>query len=280
MGVVNNDPFDLSPNNKASSIMPIHAVLGGTGGTGSAILRCLLSSQIPDLHINVLVRSKSKLLKAIPQLESTSPTLVTIFEAPISNTDAFQACLNGASTIYVCIATNMASRTNEIACTTAAPLLAALNHFRKEQGSEYQPPVVLFNRSMALNPDVQFMPSALVKRFTVWVMYGIFDDLLKARAMYAEAEMDGLLTCITVDPPAIMEPNGTEATGYELVVRGKAAPMLYYADFGRAMVEIGQRREEFAGKSVGVSATGKVRPEVLVNLLRLLQGLRMRLTPF
>ncbi|KAK0934442.1 hypothetical protein LTR29_013969 [Friedmanniomyces endolithicus] len=231
--------------------MPIHAVLGGTGGTGSAILRCLLSSQIPDLHINVLVRSKSKLLKAIPQLESTSPTLVTIFEAPISNTDAFQACLNGASTIYVCIATNMASRTNEIACTTAAPLLAALNHFRKEQGSEYQPPVVLFNRSMALNPDVQFMPSALVKRFTVWVMYGIFDDLLKARAMYAEAEMDGLLTCITVDPPAIMEPNGTEATGYELVVRGKAAPMLYYADFGRAMVEIGQRREEFAGKSVG-----------------------------
>ncbi|KAK1073917.1 hypothetical protein LTR12_001324 [Friedmanniomyces endolithicus] len=260
--------------------MPIHAVLGGTGGTGSAILQCLLSSQIPDLHINVLVRSKSKLLKAIPQLESTSSAIVTIFEAPISNTDAFQACLNGASTIYVCIATNMASRTNAIACTTAAPLIAALEHFRKEQGSKYKPPVVLFNRSMALNPDVQFMPSPLVKRFTVWIMYGIFDDLLKALALYTQAEKDGLLTCITVDPPAIMEPNGTEATGYKLVQRGKAAPMIYYADFGRAMVEIGQRREEFGGKSVGVSATGAVRPEVLINLWRMLQGLRMRLTPF
>jgi len=55
--------------------------------------------------------------------------------------------------------------------------------------------------------------------------------------------------------------------------------MLNYADFGRAMVELGQRREEFGGKSVGVSATGAVRAEVFVNLWRLMLGLKSRLIP-
>ena len=89
-------------------IMSIHAILGATGGTGSAILRYLLSSQIPGLHINILVRSKSKLLNVFPQLESASSATITIFEAPISNESAVQACLKGASTIYACVATNHA----------------------------------------------------------------------------------------------------------------------------------------------------------------------------
>ena len=81
--------------------MPVHAILGATGGVGSAILRYLLSSQIPDLRINILVRSKSKLLQAFPQLELTSSATITIFEAPISNEDTLKTCIKGASTIYV-----------------------------------------------------------------------------------------------------------------------------------------------------------------------------------
>ncbi|KAK5720266.1 hypothetical protein LTR15_007539 [Elasticomyces elasticus] len=260
--------------------MSIHAVLGGTGGTGSAVLRCLLSSQIPDLTVNVLVRTKSKLLKAIPKLESTSSAIVNIFEAPITNEDALQACVSGASTIYLCIGTNNATRNNDIAVTTATRLLAALEYSRKVQGPEYKVPVILFNRSMGLNSDIKFLPADFVKRFTQWAMWCLFEDLLKAAELYAKAEGHGLLTFITADPPAMMAANGTEATGYKLIQRGKAAPTLNYADFGRAMVELGQRREEFGGKIVGVSATGAVRMEVLVNLQRLLLGLKTRLIPF
>ncbi|ORY10136.1 hypothetical protein BCR34DRAFT_655451 [Clohesyomyces aquaticus] len=238
--------------------MAVHALLGATGNLGSAILRCLLSShgQIPDLRINILVRSKSKLLQAFPQLESTSSATITIFEGSISDEDTLKACINGASTIYVCVATNYASRNVDIAVTTAARLVAALGQLRNDRESEYSTPVVLFNRSMALNSDVQLPVPGFIKRFTVFAIWHIYEDLLKAGAVYAGAEKDGLLTCITADGPGLMGPNRTEATGYKLMERGKASAALNYADFGIAMVELGHRREEFGGKVVGISATG------------------------
>jgi nucleoside-diphosphate-sugar epimerase len=259
--------------------MPIHAVLGATGGTGSAILRCLLSSQIPDLRINILVRSKSKLLQAFPQIELTSSATITIFEAPISNEDTLKACLKGASIIYACIATNHASRKVDIALTTAARLVAALDQLCKDQGPEYKTPVVVFNRSMALNSDIQMPIPGFAKRFMVFAVWAIYEDLLKAGALYARAEKDGLLTCITADPPGLMDPKGTDATGYKFLQRGKSTASMNYADFGRAMVELGQRREEFGGKIVGVSATGPVRIVFFANLWIILLGLKSRLIP-
>jgi hypothetical protein len=260
--------------------MPVHAILGATGGTGSAILRCLLSSQIPDLRINILVRSKSKLLQAFPQLELTSSAAITIFEAPISNEDTLKACIKGASIIYVCVSTNHASRKVDIALTTAARLVAALGQLRKDQGSECKTPVVLFNRSLALNSDVQMPIPGFLKRFTVFALWAIYEDLLKAGALYARAEKDGLLTCITADGPGLMDPKGTEATGYKLMQRGKTTAWMNYADFGIAMVELGQRREEFGGKIVGVGATGAVRIVVFANLWIIFLGLKSRLIPF
>ncbi|RJE16607.1 hypothetical protein PHISCL_11056, partial [Aspergillus sclerotialis] len=52
--------------------MPTYALLGATGATGSSVLRHLLQTQLADLDIDVLVRSKSKLLQAFPCLESTA----------------------------------------------------------------------------------------------------------------------------------------------------------------------------------------------------------------
>jgi NAD(P)H-binding len=258
--------------------MPVHAVLGATGGAGSSILRSLLSSQIPDLRINMLVRSKSKLLQAFPQLESILSPTITIFEAPISDEDTLQACIKGASTIYVCVATNHASHKVDIALTTAARLIAALSQLRKDQRSEYKPPVVLFNRSMNLNSDIQMSMPDFVKRFMVFALWPIYEDLLKAGTLYARAEKDRLLTCITADPPGLMDSKGTEATGYKFVQRGMATASMNYADVGPAIVELGQRREEFGGKIIGISATGPVRIIVFANVWILLLGLTARLS--
>ena len=49
--------------------MPTYTLLGATGSTGSAILRCLLSQPPRDLTLKVLVRTKSKLLTLFPGLE-------------------------------------------------------------------------------------------------------------------------------------------------------------------------------------------------------------------
>lgn len=193
--------------------MPIHAILGATGGTGSAILRYFLSSQIPDLRINILVRSKSKLLQAFPQLESASSATITIFEAPISDKSALQACLKGASTIYSCVATNHASRKVDITFTTADRLIAALGQLRQDEGSEYRAPAVVLIRSLSLNSDVKINVPGFMKSFFIWAIWFIYEDLIKACGLYAGAEKDGLLTLITADPPMLMDPEGRRPLG-------------------------------------------------------------------
>jgi hypothetical protein len=95
-----------------------------------------------------------------------------------------------------------------------------------------------------------------VKSFFKFVIALIYEDLERAHMLYNAAEKDELLACITVDGPTLMDGEGTEPTGYKLMRHGTSSWFLSYADLGKAMVELGQRREEFEGKAVAVSATG------------------------
>ncbi|KAK3616937.1 hypothetical protein LTR56_025619 [Elasticomyces elasticus] len=264
--------------------MPIHAVLGATGNLGSATLRDLLSSGIPDLTINILVRSKAKLLGAFPQLANFSRigkgSTVNIFEGPISDEPALAACVRSASVIYVCVSTNHSAHTVDIARSTAAYLIAALSQRREAEGAEYQDPVILFNRSLTLSKEVQLPGPVFTKKFFHFVIALVYEDLERASLLYDAAEKEGLLARITVDAPMLVDGDGTVATGYKLIRSGTSSWYLSYADFGKAMVELGQRRGEFEGRAVGVSATGKVRTNWLPSLWIILLGLRYRLLPF
>ncbi|KAK5109282.1 hypothetical protein LTR62_007156 [Meristemomyces frigidus] len=260
--------------------MPVHAILGATGSTGSAVLRCLLASEIPDLTINILVRSKSKLLAAFPQLANAPAAAVNIFEGPVSNEDALTACVQNASVIYLCVATNNSAHKVDIAFSTAARLITALGQLRKARGLEYKPPVVLFNRSLSLSTEVKLPIPGFMKNFLMWGLGVIYEDLERASLLYSLAEKDELLACITADGPMLMDAEGTEATGYELLRHGTSSWYLSYADLGTALVELGQRRQEFEGRAVGVSATGKVRTTWGSSIWIMLLGLRYRLIPF
>ncbi|KAK4956887.1 hypothetical protein LTR10_006416 [Elasticomyces elasticus] len=260
--------------------MPIHTVLGATGNLGSATLRDLLLSQIPDLTINILVRSKAKLLEAFPQIAKGSVGNVNIFEGPISDEAAFAACVRSASVIYVCVSTNHSGHTVDIARSTAAYLIGALSQLRKAEGPEYKSPVILFNRSLTLSTEVQLPGPVFMKNFFHFVIALVYDDLERASLLYDAAEKDALLARITVDAPMLVDGDGTVATGYKLIRSGTSSWFLSYADFGKAMVELGQRRGEFEGRAVGVSATGKVRTNWGPSLWIILLGLRYRLLPF
>ena len=93
--------------------------------------------------------------------------------------------------------------------------------------------------------------------------YYVYEDLDRACKLFASqsssvADSPGLLSYIFIDPPSIHDPDGTTPTGYKLILNEKQEPVLSYADLGAAFCEVAERREEFAGKAVGVTATGTV----------------------
>lgn len=57
--------------------------------------------------------------------------------------------------------------------------------------------------------------------------------------LYNRAEKDGLLICITANPPGLMDPKGIEVTGYDLMLHGKAIASINYVGLGMAIVELG-----------------------------------------
>ena len=86
--------------------MPVYALLGATGSTGSAILRSLISHPPENLELNIFVRSKSKLLTVFPDLERTNPFKTTIIVSTPDDTTATRACLQNADVVFACIGSN------------------------------------------------------------------------------------------------------------------------------------------------------------------------------
>jgi hypothetical protein len=244
--------------------MPTHALLGATGATGSAILRALLANPPPNFHLNILVRSKSKLFKAFPDLENTTSIKLAITEAQVSDTKAMTAVLRSAEVIHMVVATNESSPGCHIAQDAAAAVITALRTLSAEQGEKYIMPTVLVIRTASLSPAFQQQQGWLLHKFVWFALYHCYTDLDLACKQYAEVAVaeKGLLEYIYVDPPAIHDADGTAPTGYELIVdssKGKQSDCLNYADLGVAFVEIAVRKNEFLRASVAVSATGKVK---------------------
>lgn len=258
--------------------MPTHALLGATGATGSAVLRHYLDVPPKDLNLNIFIRSKAKLLKAFPNLESISSIRISITEAPLTDTKALQICLRGVEIVHMCIASNDAKPGNSVSQDGAKAITAALTALKAEHQSSYAKPTVLVIRAAPLNPVLESHVPALVSRWLWFVLYHVYSDLEKASKIY-ENEAAGLLDYVFVDPPALFDADGPERTGHRLILdgdTGEASAGVNYADLGVAFVEIADRKVELAGKSVGVSATGKVREEWGTLLWYQLAGLKGR----
>jgi putative NADH-flavin reductase len=258
--------------------MPVHALLGATGATGSAVLRCYLDSPPKDLTLNIFIRSKAKLLKAFPDLESTSPIHITITEAPLTDTKALQTCLLGTDVIHMCIATNEARPGNSVSQDGAKAITSALTELRAQERSSYVKSTIIIIRAAPLNPALESHMPRLVSRWLWFVLYHVYSDLEKASKIYENAA-PGLLEYVFVDPPALFDADGPERTGHRLILdgdTGEASAGVNYADLGAAFMEIVDRKDECAGKSVGVSATGTVREQWGTLLWYQWEGLKGR----
>jgi hypothetical protein len=262
--------------------MPVYALLGATGSTGSAILRCLIAQPPRELNLNVLVRDKSKLLKSFPDIESTTAFEVNIVEGTPSDGTALQECLRDVDVIMACIATNYSTYGMSICYDTAAAIVDALSTFQKSRG--YRPPTIIQLRSASVNRALSATMPWLARHMAAFCFHHVYEDLRRASTLFCSvsAESPGLLHYIFVDPPAIHDPHGTTPTGYALITNGsqKQKPALSYSDLGAAFCEIAQRRDEFANKELGPTATGEVNLTVNILFGYLIAGLKSRILDF
>lgn len=258
--------------------MPIHTLLGATGATGTAVLRCLLEAPPRDLTLKIFVRNKGKLLKSFPDLQSTTAIRVEITEAGFDDGPALQAALDGADVIYMCVGSNTSDPGMTASQEIAAAILAALKTLKQRRSAAYKPSTILVNRSVSLNKTLSKHQTGIVKHVVHFALFHVYDDIEKACDMYsAAADDDHLLDYVYVDAPGLMDQEGKERTGHQLVLEGKMSEGLNYADFGAAFVDIAARKGEFVGKGVGVSATGHVRADVSRLMGYMVWGLKGRI---
>ncbi|KAK3679817.1 hypothetical protein LTR78_000193 [Recurvomyces mirabilis] len=239
--------------------MPTYALLGATGGTGSAILRYLLEVPLPNLKLKILVRSKSKLLKTFPDLEKTSPFGVEVFEGTPDDNASLQNCLEGAQVVFMCIATNESKPTTTICYDVTAAIITALEALRAKSGSAFTRPTILQLRSANLN-KIATEGYAFIGAAVRFCLYYVYSDLEKGCVLLEgkTKEDPSLLEYVFVDPPGLHDANGTKRTGHELLVDKAGEQNLMYGDLGAGFCEIAERRDEYKGKAVMVSATGEV----------------------
>src|SRR5271170_4731641 len=91
--------------------MPVYAILGATGATGSELVKYLLPRT--DVHLNVYARSASKLHALHPGISTAEN--VTRYIGPLSDTALITSCLHSAAVVFGCVAQNI----NEPGCSIA-----------------------------------------------------------------------------------------------------------------------------------------------------------------
>ena len=240
--------------------MPTYALLGATGGTGSAILRCLLSEPPAYLTLRILVRCKDKLLTTFPGLEQSTAVDIRIIEGTSTDIAAMKHCLEDASVIFNVVATNESKAGMSLCHDTAATVIDALETFRTTNKQGYTKPTVVQLRSASLNPELNSGTPWLVSIFLAFCLHYIYSDIERASKLYERtvANQPDLLDYIYIDPPALHGAGRTKRTGYELISRGAAVNGVSYADLGAAFCEVASRRDEFRGGAVGLRGTGKI----------------------
>jgi putative NADH-flavin reductase len=256
--------------------MPTYTVLGGTGSTGCAVIRALIEDCIADLNLRIYVRSQKKRLSLTPSLASKPK--ITIIEGSFSDQETMKKCLQGSDAIFSCIATNNSEPNMDLSVKTAACIISCLQEIQSTNKSEYTTPIVVMLSSASVNTVLASRPKGLFEKIVKAALRHLYSDLEQAEKLYRDTldNDPGLLTPIFAQPPAIMP--GETATGYVLSV-AETGDVVSFADLGVAMVEMVERKEEFAGKEVMIVATGEVKQDWGPNFRFLLFGSLTSLFP-
>jgi hypothetical protein len=226
-----------------------YAILGGTGATGSELISYLLNRQ-PFVHLNIYVRSVSKLYSLFPDLQ-TSPN-VTIFTGTIDETPVLASCIRSATAIFCTIAQNE----NEPGCSlsqrTALAVVLALTQLRSESAhpSTYTAPPLVWPSGALLNPAFDKRIPAAMRAVALRAAFHVLQDCGLA-AEYLRG-FQWIPVSFWQPGPIVKD----EARGVSLTA-DEGFDVISYADVARGIVKIVEEDDGmWIGKEVGFVALG------------------------
>ena len=235
------------------------------GSTGSSLLR-YLRERPEKVNIRLYARSASKVDSLHPYVKTAQN--IQSFVGDLSNTDVLKNCLRDVDVIFSAVAQNNNEPGCSIAQRTAHSIVSALEALRKEKGSTFNPPILVFLSSASLNPTF----SEATPRLLHWVLergcFHVYDDLRKS---IEYLNQQSWIPLMTAQPPAL---TNDISRGYELSLE-QVTPAVSYDDLARGMVRMAEEEggHKWVGKGVGIKATGKVKMSYLPLIWYLVVGL-------
>jgi hypothetical protein len=227
------------------------ALFGGTGGTGSATVRALMKRkefQNGTIHIHLMVRSKAKLFRMIPGIQSCSN--VHTWEGQLSDEETIKMVLRDADTIICALGENSNIPGCHVLQGLAASIVNVLGGLRSSCTGEWKKPRLIFLSSSTWNDRFAAHEPALALWLLKTAFYHPYLDLRLATSHFAAAPE--LLSLLLVQPSALVydEPTGMEISTESVSIA------VSYADLGEAFVELATRQSYSQLGAVGVSSKG------------------------
>jgi hypothetical protein len=229
------------------------ALFGATGKTGRVVLQHLRSAEDSAfLELHVYVRSTKKLQGLFPDILSDQH--VEIFEGSIADIDLLENCCRGVDTIICTMGENENLPTVSVLEDTAHGILESLRRLQEGEGGTFQKPKLILLSSSTWNPKFAAARPLLVHWMIKTAFSYPYADLLRAQTKYMENS--SLLTMILIQPPLLVEEEGT---GYEISTEAVRLACSY-PDLGAAMAEIVMDQSYHSLSAVGVSSKLGDRP--------------------
>lgn len=210
--------------------MPSYAVLGATGATGGNILKLLIKD--PKNTINVYVRSKSKLIKQIPDVAS-NPS-VKVFTGNLSDTSLIASCLENTDAVFSTVASNDNMPGTHIAQDTAQSMVVALMDIRMSKPQAKLPTIVWLS-SASVNEKFYSQAPAFVHWLLSTSFSYVYTDLAHAEN-YLKLHQKWLKV-VFIQPGGLVEDS---QHGHALSTE-KQQTFLSYADLAAGMIEVAEK---------------------------------------
>lgn len=219
------------------------AILGGTGLTGREIVKGLI--QKDDVNLRIYARSRQKLLGLFPDLESNPR--VSIFAAPIQDTETMKKCLSHVNVIIMTLGLNENLRGISVIEDGAKSVVAALQGL-KASTPEWRRPRLILLSSSSWNDRFAAARPAVIHWLITNAFYHPYLDLRRGTAVLQSST--SLLDVLLVQPPALVE---EEASGHEIST-DSVSLTVSYPDLAAAFVELATVPGYEKLKAVGVSS--------------------------
>jgi putative NADH-flavin reductase len=248
------------------------AILGATGATGQQLVKQLLKS--PERELNLYIRSKSKLLKIFPDIE-TDPR-IHLFEGSMNELELLGSCIFSTQAVFSVIASNDNMPGMTIAYDAAASILGALR-ILKDKGRVVQQQRIVVLSAEPVNENLHRGSSP----FQHWVIYHafwhIYKDLERAEDLYIQAAKEhGEIDVKFVQPGAILK--GDQSGTVQLSENDHTAAVTY-GDVAIAMIQAGEI-PNLEGTNFGVVVNGSSLTPPLSLVYTILQGLTFTFFPW